>query len=176
MSTREKLSAPAKRKQTEMVSDSAHSLPQVKYRFLEDYPAGLVRTYGALLVTEEEIVTFAERYDPQYIHIDRKAAAEGPFGGLIASGWLTAALTMRIFVEEYYNEYASLGGAGIDDLKFVQPVRPGDVLSARFTVLDARRSDSKPDRGILTTYIETLRQDQTVVLSMQTISIIKRRP
>ncbi|MBT2585387.1 MaoC family dehydratase [Arthrobacter sp. ISL-95] len=144
-------------------------------RYFEDYTVGTAYEFGVEEVTEQEIISFAERYDPQFIHVDPVAAANGPFGGLIASGWLTAGLTMRLFIGNFYNERAGLGGAGIEELRFLEPVRPGDMLSLRCTVQSKRVSRSKPDRGVLTFFLETLRQDMTVVATMTTTSIMLLR-
>ena len=104
--------------------------------------------FGSVLVTAEEIVEFARRYDPQTMHVDAVAAASGRFGGLIASGWHTGSLAMRLFVEHYLSKVATLPSPGIDELRWVRPVRPGDTLRMRVTVVEARRSKSKPE-GVL---------------------------
>ena len=106
--------------------------------------AGAVTEFGPIAVDEAEVIAFARRFDPQPIHTDPAAAAAGPFGGLIASGWHTASLVMRVLVEHYLARRASLASPGIDELRWLQPVRPGDVLRVRTTVLEARRSRSKP--------------------------------
>ncbi|MET3708695.1 MaoC/PaaZ C-terminal domain-containing protein [Arthrobacter sp. UYEF6] len=107
----------------------------------------------------QEIVDFADRFDPQGLHTDTAAAARGPFGGLIASGWHTMALMMRILVRFYLNEAASLASPGVDELRWMSPVRPGDVLS-RCTAVQARPSRGKPDRVLVHTAIEILNQNQ----------------
>ena len=127
---------------------------------------GLVSEFGPIPVDEADVIAFARRYDPQPVHIDPEVAAAGPFGGLIASGWHTASLVMRILVEHYLARGAALASPGVDELRWLQPVRPGDVLRVRVTVLEARRSRSKPDRGLVRTRIETLNQDDAVVMSM----------
>jgi acyl dehydratase len=148
----------------------------VHERYFEDYRPGLVCCYGSEYVDEKEIIEFAERFDPQWIHTDPVTAAQGPFGGLIASGLHTASLMMRMFVSFYWNEHASLGGAGMDELRWPSPVRPGDTLSAKFTVAGARKSRSKPDRGILHVDIEVYRDDGEVVMTARSIAIILARP
>ncbi len=144
-------------------------------RWFEDYLRGSVFEYGDIRVTEAEIIEFARRYDPQYIHIDRAAAADGPFGGLIASGWHTVALMMRLLVDRFLPKTASLGSPGIDELRWLKPVRPGDVLRIRITVLDATPSRSRPDRGVVRTLVEVLNQDRDVVMSLKPMNIFRRR-
>jgi acyl dehydratase len=144
-------------------------------RRFEDYVAGTVYEYGRILVTEAEIIDFARRFDPQYLHVDRERAAQGPFGGLIASGWHTAAMMMRLIVDNFLPKKASLGSPGIDELRWLRPVRPGDVLSVRLSVLEATRSRSKPDRGVVRTLCEVLNQDRAVVMSLKAMNIIACR-
>jgi len=147
----------------------------VGQRYFEDYVVGAVFEYGAITLTEREIVEFAKRFDPQYIHTDPRAAAEGPFGGLIASGWHTAAIMMRLFVDHYLSHVASLASPGIDELRWTQPVRPGDTLSIRVSVIEANRSRSKPDRGMVRSLIEVLNQDGQVVMSLKAMNILRCR-
>ncbi|MBT2554185.1 MaoC family dehydratase [Arthrobacter sp. ISL-5] len=147
----------------------------LQQRFFEDYFVGLSETHGAELIVESEVLEFAGRFDPQWIHTDRSAATAGPFGGLIASGWHTAALVMRIMVDSYMNENASLGGIGVDELRWPAPARPGDVITASFTVAEARRSVTKPDRGIVRTDVAAFRQGGAPLLTMTTISMLRSR-
>lgn len=121
----------------------------VDARYFEDYLTGAVHEFGSIAVDEAEVVAFGRRYDPQPFHTDPDAAKTSMFGGLIASGWQTAGLMMRLVVEHYLSHVASLGSPGVDEVRWPQPVRPGDTLRVRATVLDARRSHSKPDRGIV---------------------------
>jgi acyl dehydratase len=144
-------------------------------RYFEDYPVGAVEVFGDIVVTEEEIVEFARRYDPQGMHIDPVAAAQGPFGGLIASGWHTASMVMRQFVEHYLSKVATLPSPGIDELRWVRPVRPGDRLRVRLTVLEANRSRSKPDRGMLRSLVEVLNQDGDMVMSFKPMNLLRCR-
>lgn len=141
-------------------------------RYFEDYRVGMVDEFGEVLVTAEEIVEFARRYDPQTMHVDAVAAATGPFGGLIASGWHTGSLTMRLFVEHYLSKVATLPSPGIDELRWVRPVRPGDTLRMRVTVVEARRSKSKPDRGIVRSLVEVLNQNGEVVMSQRPMNLM----
>jgi acyl dehydratase len=147
----------------------------VKERYFDDFVPGATAEFGPIEVDEDEVIAFAERYDPQPIHTDPAAAAQGPFGGLIASGWHTASLVMRLLVDNYLARDASLASPGIDELRWVWPVRPGDKLRVRATVIEARRSQSKPDRGLVRTKIETLNQDGRVVMSMLAMNLFRCR-
>ena len=145
-------------------------------RYFEDYVEGEVHTFGSILVETDEIVSFAKRFDPQVFHIDTEAAKRTPFGGLIASGWHTAGLMMRLFFEHYLTHVASLGSPGLDELRWLKPARPGDRLSLRVTVLKAIPSKSKPDRGAVTSYIEVFNQADDAVMTLKVVNIIARRP
>lgn len=144
-------------------------------RYFEDYLPGSVHKFGQIAVTEQEIIEFAKRYDPQEFHTDPLKAATSRFGGLIASGWLTCALMMRMFTDHYLTKNASLSSPGLDEVRWLAPVRPGDVLSTRVTVLEARRSSSKPDRGIVYSKIEVLNQRREVVMTMVVMNLIACR-
>ncbi len=147
----------------------------VEDRYFEDYVAGSVHEFGRIAVDEREVIEFASRYDPQPFHTDPQAAQRSPFGGLIASGWHTAGLMMRLVVEHYLSRVASLASPGVDELRWTQPVRPGDTLSVRATVLEARRSRSKPDRGIVYTRFEVLNQRGEVVMSVKAMNMLRAR-
>src|SRR5215831_7761558 len=144
-------------------------------RYFEDYVAGAVYEYGYASVSEAEIVAFAERFDPQPIHVDARFAASGPFGGLIASGWHTAAICMRMVVDHYVSRVASLASPGVDELRWPTPVRPGDLLRLRTTIAETRQSRSKPDRGLVRTHAELLNQRDQVVLSLVAMNLIRLR-
>jgi acyl dehydratase len=145
-------------------------------RYFEDYPPGASYEFEATVTVDEaQILEFAAEFDPQSIHIDPVAAKDGPFQGLIASGWHTAGLMMRLFADHYLSKVASLGGPGIDELRWVRPVRPGDVLRLRATVLDTRRSQSKPDRGLVRTQVEVLNQEDAIVLSLVALNFLSVR-
>lgn len=144
--------------------------------YFEDYLPGVVTELGSFRVDEDEIVSFGRRYDPQPFHVDPVAAADGPYGGLIASGWMTCALTMRVLVSDYLSPESSLGSPGLDELRWSAPARPGDELTVRVTVLQARSSASKPDRGIVRSRIEARNQDGEAVLSMIAVNLVLRRP
>jgi acyl dehydratase len=145
-------------------------------RYYEDYEPGSVYEYGHVGVTAAEIVEFAERFDPQPIHTDPVFAATGPFGGLIASGWHTCGIMMRLIADHYLSRVASLASPGVDELRWPAPLRPGDRLRLRMTVLDARPSRSKPTRGIVRTRAELLNQQDQLVLSLVATNILLRRP
>jgi acyl dehydratase len=144
-------------------------------RYFDDYVPGTTHDCGSVSVTQAEIISFATQFDPQPFHVDPEAAARGPYGGLIASGWHTAALVMRQLVDHYLPAEASLGSPGMDEIRWLGPVRPGDRLRVRATVLEARRSQSKPDRGIMKTAIEAANQDgQTVMRAIGTNFLLVR--
>jgi len=145
-------------------------------RYFEDYTLGTTYECGSVSVDQASIVDFAKEFDPQPIHVDPAAAVAGPFGGLIASGWHTAALTMRLIVDRYLSAEASLGGAGADEIRWPYPVRPGDTLRVRATVVESRRSLSKPDRGIIKTLAEAVNQDGRTVIRLTAINFLRVRP
>jgi acyl dehydratase len=147
----------------------------VEDRYLEDYEPGRVYEFGSITVKESEIIEFAERYDPQIFHLDPDSARQTIFGGLIASGWHTAALAMKLLVDHFISHVAALGSPGTDELRWLKPVRPGDTLSLRVTVLEARRLQSKPDRGIVRSFVEVLNQHREVVMTRIAISLMLSR-
>jgi acyl dehydratase len=134
--------------------------------YFEDFAAGEVFELGSHQVTEAEIVEFAERWDPQPFHVDPEAAAESVFGGLIASGWHTGAMWMRMYVDSMLGGPSSQGSPGIEELRWLAPVRPGDTLRGRLTVLDATPSERRPERGTVRIRGEMLNQDGVTVLTM----------
>jgi acyl dehydratase len=145
-------------------------------RYLEDYLPGTTSEHGPILVDRNEVLEFAGRYDPQAFHVDPEAAGAGPVKGLNASGWHTCALMMRVLVDEYLSPASSLGSPGIDELRWLLPVRPGDRLTLRATVQEARVSRSDPTRGILTTNVELLNQAGDLVLRMTAVNLVRTRP
>lgn len=145
-------------------------------RYLEDYVPGLTVDCGSFTMTEPEIIAFAKEYDPQPFHVDPVAAAEGTFGGLIASGWHTTSLMMRQLVEHFVSPESSLGAAGIDEIRWPKPVRPGDTLHVRASVLEARPSSSKPDRGIIKSLAEVTNQHGELVMKLTAINFVRARP
>jgi acyl dehydratase len=143
--------------------------------YFEDYVPGATYEVGSVSVDQASIVAFAREFDPQPFHVDPVAAAAGPYGGLIASGWHTAALVMRVLVANYLSAESSLGSPGMDEIRWLYPVRPGDTLRVRATVTEARRSLSKPDRGVLTTLIEAVNQDGQTVMRATGINFVRAR-
>ncbi len=146
-------------------------------RYFEDYPVGSTAEVGSVTVSEQEIIAFAKRYDPQPFHTDPQAAKDWPYGGLIASGWHTAAMMMRLFVDSFFDGEASLGSPGLGPIRWILPVRPGDVLRVRVRVTGSRRSRSKPDRGALTFEVEVLNDRDQVVMTIENwVGIVRTRP
>ena len=150
-------------------------LRPIEHRYFEDYEPGATYEFGSVRVTEPAIIEYARRFDPQPIHVDANAARQGLFGGLIASGWHTGSIMMRLFADHYLSHVASLASPGIDELRWMQPVRPGDVLSIRVQVISAMRSQSKPDRGIVRTRVEVLNQDRAVVMTLLAMNMLRCR-
>jgi acyl dehydratase len=144
-------------------------------RYWEDFKVGEVERIGEKRVERHEVVDFARRYDPQPFHIDEAAAKHSMYGGLIASGWHTCAMVMRMMCDAYLAQAASVGSPGIENLKWLKPVRPGDTISARRTTLDTRASKSKPDIGIVNNLWEVFNQKGEMVMSMQGHGMFKRR-
>ena len=144
-------------------------------RYFEDYVAGTMQEFGKVSLSQAEIIDFARKYDPQDFHIDPEKAAAGPYGGLIASGWQTVVVVMRLLVDRFLSSASSLGSPGIDQLRWLAPVRPGDELTVRVKVVDARRSNSKPDRGLVHSVLEVHNQDGIKVMSMKAVSVIACR-
>lgn len=144
-------------------------------RYFEDYVAGSVHEFGPITVDEQEVIDFGKRFVPLSYHTDKEAAKNSIYGGLIASGWHTAALMMRLYTDHYLSRVANLGSPGGDELRWTKPVFPGDLLSIRVTVLDSRRSDSKPDRGIVQSSVEVLNQNREVVMGVKMVNFIRSR-
>jgi acyl dehydratase len=144
--------------------------------FLEDIAVGDERELGSYSVSREEIIEFATKYDPQPFHLDEEAARAYPFGGLIASGWHTAAIAMRIMVFGFVQKTASLGSPGADEIRWLTPVRPGDTLTLSARVIEVRPSKSKPDRGSVKLAYTMKNQQGQTVMTMIGIGIIGRRP
>ncbi len=143
-------------------------------RYFEDYTVGATYVCGSFSLSQEAIIAFASQYDPQMMHVDPDLAANGPFGGIIASGWHTIAAAMRLTVDNFL-PHNGLAAPGIDELRWPRPVRPGDTLTLHATVREARRSRSKPDRGLLRTLLEVLNQHGEVVMSMQPTNMVRVR-
>ena len=145
-------------------------------RYFEDYVEGDVHCFGTIAVEGDEMIAFAKRFDPQTMHTDPEAAKRTPFGGLIASGWHTVGLMMRLYAEHYLTQVASIASPGVNELRWLEPVRPGDMLSVRVSVLKAVPSKSKPDRGAVTSFVEVINQAGEVVMTMKGVNIIGKRP
>ena len=143
--------------------------------FIEDFSPGDIMECDCGVITEEEIITFAKQFDPQYFHIDVEAANKSMYQGLIASGWHTASITMRALVDLYLAESASLGSPGLEKLNWHLPVRPNDRLNVKATVISSRKSKSKPELGVLNSFVEVFNQNEQPVLSMTVTGFFKSR-
>jgi acyl dehydratase len=148
----------------------------VSYKYYwEDFYPGQVREAGGISLSEEEIIEFAKKYDPQPFHTDREKAKQTYFGGLIASGWQTAAVCMRLICDMYLLDAASLGSPGVDELRWVKPVRAGDTLHLKSTVLETRASASRPDIGTVRSRSEVYNQNGELVMHMSGVGMFRRR-
>lgn len=143
--------------------------------FFEDFEAGMVFDLGERTLSNEVIVAFATEFDPQPFHVDEEAAEKSTFGGLIASGWHTASVFMRLYVDALLSRAASLGSPGVEELRWLKPVRPGDTLRARLTVLDTTPSSRNPNRGTIHIYSEVLNQHGDAVMTMKARGLFARR-
>jgi acyl dehydratase len=148
----------------------------VTYQYFEDFLEGATLELGTISLTEDEIIEFAQKYDPQPMHTDISAASASIYGGLIASGWHTVARYMRLVVDNVLAGTESLGSPGVDQLRWLKPVRPGDTLRARFLILETRASNSRPDRGIVRSRGELVNQDDDVVMTIEAVNFFGRRP
>jgi acyl dehydratase len=144
-------------------------------RHWEDFHPGEVTEIGPITVGEDEMIAFARQYDPQSFHVDPVAAKDGPFGGLVASGWHTTALFMGMFVRAILLDTASLGSPGIDEIRWTAPVRPGDTLTGRVTVDEVRESATNPSRGTVFTTSELFNQDGVLVMRLKARGFFARR-
>ena len=145
-------------------------------RYLEDFTVGEEIVTAGRTITEEAIVAFAALYDPQPFHLDVEAARESPFGGLIASGFQTLAIGFRLFVDTGIFAGTSQGSPGMDEVRWLRPVRPGDTLHTIVRVVDVRPSQSKPQRGLLHALIRIQNQRGEDVLTVNTVTFVARRP
>ena len=147
-------------------------------RYFEEYEEGRIERFGAYRVTREEVIGFASKYDPQPFHLDDAAAAANPiFGRLAASGWHSCAMVMRMLVDHWtVDGYFSLGGTGVDELRWTKPIYPGDVLSVEAEVLSKSAPRSKPELGFVDFRLAVRNQDDVVVMTMKVTNIQKRRP
>ncbi len=142
----------------------------------EDFPTGHVMEFGATPVSREAVIEFARQFDPQPFHLDDEAGRESLFGGLCASGWHSCAMAMRMMCDEYLLESASLGSPGIESLRWLKPVFPGDTLRLRMEVLDARPMASKPGVGLVRSLWTMFNQHDEAVLRMEGWGMFGRRP
>jgi acyl dehydratase len=145
------------------------------FLYFEDFEPGMVFELGERGLTKEEIVAFAREFDPQPFHVDEEAANGSTFGGLIASGWHTASIFMRLYADALLSRAASMGSPGVEELRWLKPVRPGDTLSARLTVLDTTASKSNPNRGTVHLYCEVRNQQDETVMTMKARGLFARR-
>ena len=144
--------------------------------FWEDFKIGEVHLMGSHTFTAEEIIGFAKQFDPQPIHVDPQAAKASFFGGLIASGWHTCAVGMRFAVDTYINAGVSLGSPGLDNIRWLKPVRPGDRITYRRIILAARPSNSIPGVGLMQGRIEAVNQNGEIVMTNEGWGLFGRRP
>jgi acyl dehydratase len=145
-------------------------------RYFEDFQVGDNFDLGSTIVTEEEIISFANQFDPQPFHTDPDLARASIFGGLVASGWHTTAMFMRLFFDGLLHETASIASPGVDDVRWLKPVRPGDILQARFTVIESTPSKSKTSLGIVRSRCEVFNQADELVMSLMGVHFFGRRP
>lgn len=143
--------------------------------YFEDFKVGDVYESAGRTLTRDEIVAFAREYDPQPFHLDEEAARKSIYGGLIASGWQTGSIVFRLAVDAVIGRAASMGSPGIDELRWVRPVRPGDTITVRLEVLEKKPSQSKPDRGAVRVRYEARNQHGETVLTMTSWGLFARR-
>jgi acyl dehydratase len=143
--------------------------------FWEDFTKGSVAEYGPRLVTRDEIVAFATEFDPQPIHLDEEAARASMLGGLAASGWHMCAIAMRMMADGFLLNSASMGAPGVDEVRWLKPLRPGDSVTLRTVVLDARVSRSRPEMGLVSFLFELVNQHGSVIMSMRSSLMQGRR-
>lgn len=147
----------------------------LKERYFEDYALDEVFEFGDYPVTVDEIRRFALAYDPQPFHLDPAAAEASHFGGLVASGWMTCGIVMRLYVDHFLPPCSAMGGGGVDKLRWLEPLRPGDRIRARATVVGIRRSASRPDRGFVTFLQEGVNQRGETVVSYEGVGLFRTR-
>lgn len=155
--------------------NSSNFTTSVENRYFEDYIAGSVHEFGPIAVEIDEVIEFGKRFVPLTYHTDAVLAKQSIYGGLIASGWHTAGLMMRLYTDNYLSKVANLGSPGVDELRWDKPVFPGDDLSIRVSVLETRVSQSKPDRGIVRSFVEVLNQKRDVVMSLKMVNFVRGR-
>ena len=144
--------------------------------YWEDFRTGEVVEIGRHTFVQDEMVEFARQFDPQPFHIDPEAASRSFFGGLIASGWHTCAIGMRLMVQQYIGRSASAGSPGVENIRWLAPVRPGDTITYRRVILETRPSGSRPDLGLVRSRSEALNQRGEMVMTMEGWGLFRRRP
>jgi acyl dehydratase len=144
--------------------------------YFEDAVVGQRRQFGSYTIAEDEILRFAREFDPQPFHVDKALAEKSVYGGLIASGWHTCAIAMRAICDGFLSGAAAMGSPGVDEIRWRAPVRAGDRLTCYGTVLEARPSRSKPDRGVIVTQTEMVNQRGEIVMTMRGMTLMRRRP
>lgn len=149
-------------------------MPKPKLYF-EDFEPGAVVVYGPRLVTREEIIAFATEFDPQPMHLDETAASATLLGGLGASGWHACALIMRMICDGFILDSASMGSPGVDEVRWLRPLRPGTQVRLRATILDKRASNSRPDRGFVNYLFEMIDESDAVLTTITTPLMVLRR-
>lgn len=150
-------------------------MSQTKWYF-EDFEVGRAIDVGSRTVTEEEIIDFASKFDPQPFHVDKNAAEHSIYGGIIASGWHTCAMIMRLMVDGFLRNASSMGSPGVDEIRWLKPVRGGDTLTVTTTALEIRPSASKPDRGVVVTLWQAKNQHGELVATVKGMGMFQRRP
>ena len=159
-----------------MPLDTEPAAPRSPRLFWEDFPAGHIMEFGGMPVSREAVLAFAQQFDPQPFHVDDEAAKGSLFGGLCASGWHTCAMAMRMMCDAYLLDTASLGSPGMDALRWLKPVFPGDTLRVRMEVLQARPMNSRPGVGLLRSAWTVFNQHDEAVLTMEGWGMFRRRP
>lgn len=144
--------------------------------YFEDFEVGHTIEVGLRTISEDDIIDFARQYDPQPFHVDKDAAAASIYGGLISSGWQTVLLMMRAMVDGYLRDSSSQGSPGMDEVRWLKPVRPGDTLTFSSTVLAVKPSTSKPDRGVVQSQWTARNQHGEVVATLKGMGLFLRRP
>jgi acyl dehydratase len=150
-------------------------MPQVTWYF-EDFEVGKTIEVGTRTISEEEIISFARQFDPQPFHVDKEAAAQSIYGGVIASGWHTCSMMMRMMVDGFLGKTASMGSPGVDEVRWLKPVRGGDTLTVTTTALAVHPSRSKADRGVVHTLWQAINQHGEVVATVKGMGMFGRRP
>jgi acyl dehydratase len=145
-------------------------------RYWDDYEIGQKFDLGSTSFTADEIVDFARQYDPQSFHVDAAAARQSMFGGLIASGWHVTAKLMRLFVDNYVDQRTALGSPGVDEVRWLKPVRPGDTLNASVECAGKVPSKSRPEMGIVHELWRATNQKGELVMTLKGTNMVRRRP